>query len=175
MALPSKRVGFFAPSSGALIARSDSNGEDLEAFAGAGDSYYMQPLPSQYHFLSGCAKGSSSVFSPSLCRRLCSDYPPRWQSGPGKGSWLLQAGLNGTLALHAGLYDSVPVPNLEERTLDYAGSALFWEPEALQSMLQGIAAVGRSVEAAFGGAPQDIEGVVVDGRVTVVQSRAEVL
>ena len=35
LALPAKRVGFFAMD-GTLIARSDSNGEDLEAFAGAG-------------------------------------------------------------------------------------------------------------------------------------------
>ena len=35
LALPAKRVSFFAVD-GALIARSDSNGEDLEAFAGAG-------------------------------------------------------------------------------------------------------------------------------------------
>ena len=34
-ALPSKRLGLFA-ADGTLIARSDSNGEDLEAFAGAG-------------------------------------------------------------------------------------------------------------------------------------------
>lgn len=38
LALPAKRVGFFAVD-GALIARSDSNGEDLEAFAGAGKPY----------------------------------------------------------------------------------------------------------------------------------------
>ena len=37
LALPAKRVGFFA-AEGALIARSDSNGEDLEAFAGAGET-----------------------------------------------------------------------------------------------------------------------------------------
>jgi alpha-glucan,water dikinase len=36
LALPSKRVGLFAPHGGTLIARSDTNGEDLEAFAGAG-------------------------------------------------------------------------------------------------------------------------------------------
>ena len=34
-ALPSKRLGLFA-ADGTLIVRSDSNGEDLEAFAGAG-------------------------------------------------------------------------------------------------------------------------------------------
>lgn len=34
--LPSKRVALYAPPGGTLIARSDTNGEDLEAFAGAG-------------------------------------------------------------------------------------------------------------------------------------------
>ena len=38
LALPAKRVGFFAADD-ALIARSDSNGEDLEAFAGAGNAF----------------------------------------------------------------------------------------------------------------------------------------
>lgn len=59
--------------------------------------------------------------------------------------------------------------------MDYASNALFWEGEALQSMLQEITEVGRSIEAAFDGAPQDIEGVWVDGQITIVQSRAQVL
>ena len=45
LALPSKQVGLFSPAGVSnLIARSDSNGEDLEAFAGAGaclDEVYM--------------------------------------------------------------------------------------------------------------------------------------
>ena len=36
LALPSKRQGLFAPVEGTLIARSDTNGEDLEGYAGAG-------------------------------------------------------------------------------------------------------------------------------------------
>jgi alpha-glucan,water dikinase len=36
LALPSKRLGLFTPDQGTLIARSDSNGEDLEGYAGAG-------------------------------------------------------------------------------------------------------------------------------------------
>ncbi len=36
LALPSKRQGLFAPEEGTLIARSDTNGEDLEGYAGAG-------------------------------------------------------------------------------------------------------------------------------------------
>jgi alpha-glucan,water dikinase len=46
LSLPSKRVALYAPSGGTLIARSDTNGEDLEAFAGAGlyDSVPVVPL-----------------------------------------------------------------------------------------------------------------------------------
>lgn len=46
LALPAKRVGFFAVD-GALIARSDSNGEDLEAFAGAGEPCNPSPFTMQ--------------------------------------------------------------------------------------------------------------------------------
>lgn len=42
-------------------------------------------------------------------------------------------------------------------------------------MLQELTQVGRSIEAAFDGAPQDIEGVWVDGKITIVQSRAQIL
>jgi alpha-glucan, water dikinase len=43
--MPSKLHGHFAPADGSLIARSDSNGEDLEGFAGAGlyDSMCARP------------------------------------------------------------------------------------------------------------------------------------
>ena len=36
ISLPSKRLGLFTTAASTIIARSDSNGEDLEAFAGAG-------------------------------------------------------------------------------------------------------------------------------------------
>lgn len=36
LALPSKRLGLFTPEQGTLIARSDTNGEDLAGYAGAG-------------------------------------------------------------------------------------------------------------------------------------------
>lgn len=36
LALPSKRQGLFVPAEGTLIARSDTNGEDLDGYAGAG-------------------------------------------------------------------------------------------------------------------------------------------
>eukprot|EP00879_Flechtneria_rotunda_P013885 GHRR01014501.1.p1 GENE.GHRR01014501.1~~GHRR01014501.1.p1 ORF type:complete len:183 (+),score=53.76 GHRR01014501.1:675-1223(+) len=46
LSLPSKRLALYAPPGGTLIARSDTNGEDLDAFAGAGlyDSVPVVPL-----------------------------------------------------------------------------------------------------------------------------------
>jgi alpha-glucan,water dikinase len=64
---------------------------------------------------------------------------------------------------------------LREETLDAASSPLLWDTESLQAMLAEIVQVGRSIEEAFEGAPQDIEGVWADGRITIVQSRAQVL
>ena len=69
----------------------------------------------------------------------------------------------------------MPLPALREETLDAASSPLLWDTKALQSMLSEIVEVGRSTEAAFGGAPQDIEGVWANGKITIVQSRAQVL
>ena len=45
----------------------------------------------------------------------------------------------------------------------------------LQEVLGSITSAAQQVEAAFDGQPQDIEGVWVDGKLTVVQSRPQVL
>jgi hypothetical protein len=42
-------------------------------------------------------------------------------------------------------------------------------------LIDGIVTIAKEVEAAFGGAPQDIEGVFVGGKFTVVQSRPQIL
>ncbi len=110
LSLPSKRAGLYAPPQGTLIARSDTNGEDLESFAGAG------------------------------------------------------------------LYDSVPVVQLEEHALDYSNEAVYWDGGMRAGLMKSIAEAGRAVEAAFGGVPQDVEGIVDGGGgVTVVQARPQVL
>ena len=75
----------------------------------------------------------------------------------------------------AGLYDSYPLAPLEEHPLDTAADALFWDAAFRTKVLSGIASLGAAVEAAFEGAPQDIEGVWRDGSLTVVQSRPQVL
>jgi hypothetical protein len=42
-------------------------------------------------------------------------------------------------------------------------------------LIDGIVTIAKEVEAAFDGAPQDIEGVFVGGKFTVVQSRPQIL
>ncbi|KAL6770951.1 GWD2 [Auxenochlorella protothecoides x Auxenochlorella symbiontica] len=110
LALPSKRLGLYPdPSQALLIARSDSNGEDLEAYAGAG------------------------------------------------------------------LYESVPLAPLLPRTLDYAAEPLVWDAAFRADLLHRLTSLAAGVEAAFGGVPQDIEGVLSGDRLYVVQARPQVV
>ncbi|XP_004509565.1 alpha-glucan water dikinase, chloroplastic isoform X1 [Cicer arietinum] len=101
---PSKPIGLFIRRS--IIFRSDSNGEDLEGYAGAG------------------------------------------------------------------LYDSVPMDEEEKVVLDYSTDALMIDGSFRQSILSSIARAGNAIEELYG-TPQDIEGVIKDGKVYVVQTRPQ--
>ncbi|XP_057948829.1 alpha-glucan water dikinase, chloroplastic [Malania oleifera] len=101
---PSKPIGLFIRQS--IIFRSDSNGEDLEGYAGAG------------------------------------------------------------------LYDSVPVDEEEKVVLDYSSDPLIVDGNFRQSILSSIARAGSAIEELYG-SPQDIEGVVSDGKIYVVQTRPQ--
>lgn len=101
---PSKPIGLFIRRS--IIFRSDSNGEDLEGYAGAG------------------------------------------------------------------LYDSVPMDGEEKVVLDYTSDPLVIDRNFRLSILSSIAKAGAAVEELYG-SPQDIEGVVKDGRIFVVQTRPQ--
>ncbi len=61
---------------------------------------------------------------------------------------------------------------LRRETVDYAAIDLSRCSEARQRLGAQLASVGAAVERAFGG-PQDIEGVVVQGRVYLVQTRPQ--
>ena len=76
---------------------------------------------------------------------------------------------------NAGLYDSIPLKDLEEHTLETAAEGIFWDRELANKILTQIASTGFEVERAFNGSPQDIEGVWQDGKITVVQSRPQIL
>ncbi|XP_020589456.1 alpha-glucan water dikinase, chloroplastic isoform X2 [Phalaenopsis equestris] len=101
---PSKPIGLFIKRS--IIFRSDSNGEDLEGYAGAG------------------------------------------------------------------LYDSVPMDEEEAVVLDYTSDPLIMDGGFRQSILASIARAGGAIEELYG-SPQDIEGVVKDGKIFVVQTRPQ--
>ncbi|XP_065873488.1 alpha-glucan water dikinase, chloroplastic [Euphorbia lathyris] len=101
---PSKPIGLFIRRS--IIFRSDSNGEDLEGYAGAG------------------------------------------------------------------LYDSVPMDEEEKVVIDYASDPLMTDHSFRQSILAAIARAGSAIEELYG-TPQDIEGVVREGKIYVVQTRPQ--
>ncbi|CAL4969622.1 unnamed protein product [Urochloa decumbens] len=101
---PSKPIGLFIKQS--IIFRSDSNGEDLEGYAGAG------------------------------------------------------------------LYDSVPMDKEEEIVLDYTTDHLITDCSFRNTILSSIAYAGYAIEELYG-SPQDIEGVVKDGKIFVVQTRPQ--
>ncbi|WOL20723.1 alpha-glucan water dikinase, chloroplastic isoform X1 [Canna indica] len=101
---PSKPIGLFIKRS--IIFRSDSNGEDLEGYAGAG------------------------------------------------------------------LYDSVPMDEEEKVVLDYISDPLIVDKNFRNSLLSSIAQAGHAIEELYG-SPQDIEGVVKDGKIFVVQTRPQ--
>ncbi|XP_021304642.1 alpha-glucan water dikinase, chloroplastic isoform X2 [Sorghum bicolor] len=101
---PSKPIGLFIRRS--IIFRSDSNGEDLEGYAGAG------------------------------------------------------------------LYDSVPMDEEDEVVLDYTTDPLIVDRGFRNSILSSIARAGHAIEELYG-SPQDVEGVVKDGKIYVVQTRPQ--
>ncbi|XP_052204850.1 alpha-glucan water dikinase, chloroplastic [Diospyros lotus] len=101
---PSKPIGLFIKRS--IIFRSDSNGEDLEGYAGAG------------------------------------------------------------------LYDSVPMDEEERVVVDYSSDQLIIDQKFRQTILSSIARAGSAIEELYG-SPQDIEGVVRDGKIYVVQTRPQ--
>ncbi|KAI5679233.1 hypothetical protein M9H77_10183 [Catharanthus roseus] len=103
---PSKPIGLFIRRS--IIFRSDSNGEDLEGYAGAG------------------------------------------------------------------LYDSVPMDEEEKVVLDYSSDRLINDRHFRQEILSNIARAGNTIEELYG-SPQDIEGVVRDGKIYVVQTRPQIV
>ena len=74
----------------------------------------------------------------------------------------------------AGLYESVPMDAEDETFADYAADPLVRDESFRDEILLAITECGVAIEAALGGVPQDIEGVVKDGQIYVVQTRPQV-
>ena len=69
----------------------------------------------------------------------------------------------------------MPFAPLVEAPIDYAAEPLCFDGAFRSALLAQLVGVGAAIEAAFGGQPQDVEGVVVDGCVSVVQARPQVV
>ena len=74
----------------------------------------------------------------------------------------------------AGLYDSVAFGPIREEHVDYSTCSLLVDADFREWLLASLRQVATDVEAALGGAPQDIEGVVSDRQITLVQARPQV-
>ncbi|KAL2621231.1 hypothetical protein R1flu_001436 [Riccia fluitans] len=66
----------------------------------------------------------------------------------------------------AGLYDSVPMDTEDERVVDYSSDALILDEKFRSTLLAKIAAAGLAIEKVYG-SPQDIEGVIKDGELSL--------
>ncbi|KAL2344368.1 hypothetical protein Fmac_005653 [Flemingia macrophylla] len=60
----------------------------------------------------------------------------------------------------------------EKVVLDYTSDKLILDGSFRQSILSSIARAGNEIEELYG-SPQDIEGVIKDGKVYVVQTRPQ--
>ena len=60
----------------------------------------------------------------------------------------------------------------EQVVLDYSSDPLIVDENFRQSILSSIAQAGNEIEALYG-SPQDIEGVIRDGKLFVVQTRPQ--
>lgn len=72
----------------------------------------------------------------------------------------------------AGLYDSVPMDEEEEKVIDYSSDPLMVDNNFQSSILHKIAESGAAVEELYGEA-QDIEGVIKEGELYLVQTRPQ--
>ena len=67
---------------------------------------------------------------------------------------------------------SVPMDEEEKVVLDYTNDPLIVDPSFRKSVLCSIAKAGNAIEELYG-SPQDIEGVIKDGKIFVVQTRPQ--
>lgn len=67
---------------------------------------------------------------------------------------------------------SVPMDEEEQVVLDYTSDPLLVDGNFQHSVLSSIARAGSAIEELYG-TPQDIEGVVKDGKIYVVQTRPQ--
>jgi alpha-glucan,water dikinase len=67
----------------------------------------------------------------------------------------------------------MPMDEEEKVVLDYSSDPLITDDNFRRTILSSIARAGSAIEELYG-SPQDIEGVIRDGKVYVVQTRPQV-
>lgn len=70
------------------------------------------------------------------------------------------------------IFYSVPIDEEDKVVVDYSCDPLIVDFDFQKSILSSIARVGDCIEKLYG-SPQDIEGVVCDGKIYVVQTRPQ--
>jgi alpha-glucan,water dikinase len=66
----------------------------------------------------------------------------------------------------------MPMDEEEKVVLDYSSDPLITDDNFRRTILSSIARAGSAIEELYG-SPQDIEGVIRDGKVYVVQTRPQ--
>mmetsp|Transcript_34219 Transcript_34219/g.59873 ORF Transcript_34219/g.59873 Transcript_34219/m.59873 type:complete len:1019 (-) Transcript_34219:24-3080(-) len=74
----------------------------------------------------------------------------------------------------AGLFDSVMMNKAHEEPVSYAACPIFTDERFRNSLITRLLEVGQEIERLYEGQPQDIEGVFLEDRIYVVQTRPQV-
>jgi alpha-glucan,water dikinase len=149
----------------------------VNPFTGDAGELYAEVVPGLGETLVGAYPGRAMGFS---CRK--SDLKLTVLSYPGKSVALDGRGVifrsdsNGEDLegfAGAGLYESVLADEPIHRVLDYASERLVWDAAFRDELLRSVARAGLEVEKTLG-SPQDIEGAIAGGKLSVVQTRPQV-
>jgi hypothetical protein len=74
----------------------------------------------------------------------------------------------------AGLFDSIPIKEMQRVSMTYNNSPFFNNNEFVENLIKNIAKLGLEVENNYEGAAQDIEGVLYKNNYYIVQTRPQV-
>jgi alpha-glucan,water dikinase len=150
----------------------------VNPFSGDPDEVYAELVLGLGETLVSGEPGRALSFTYSRSTGKC-----RILSFPNKGTGMYGSGLifrsdsNGEDLENyagAGLYDSFLQEGKREiKVLDYRKEKLFTDLSFCYELMESIGRLGVDVEAACKGVPQDIEGVWSEGKLTVVQTRAQ--
>ncbi|MCI4625899.1 MAG: hypothetical protein L3V56_08045 [Candidatus Magnetoovum sp. WYHC-5] len=140
------------------------------------DEIYFEAVPGLGQTLVGNYPGRAFGF---ICKKASSEYSTFSFLSKSTGLFgdgiIVRSDSNGEDLqgyAGAGLYESVYLKPLEERTLDYKNEPLFWDEKFKEFFVNKVREIALTVEDVFN-SPQDIEGAY-DGDFYIVQTRPQV-